>query len=722
QDLTAVTTWLGSHGFQVNQVSAGRDMIDFSGNAGEIQEAFHTEIHNYLINGQMHYANASDPEIPAALSPVIAGVRTLNDFRPKPMHQNLGQFKMAMPNRKVSRVSPQFTYTGLASNNTICYETSASQTSSPCYAVGAYDFATIYNLQLPLWNAGYTGTGETIAVVSDSNINTADYVQFRQVMGLPPQTVNPVYATGVNPGIQSPSCTLNNDEEEAILDVEWAGATAPGAAIDLVMAPSPSSYSCGGASTTGEGAIDGYTSNFGGDYAAYYEINLPNPDPILSDSYGECELNLTAAGNMFYNSLWLQANTEGITVLAATGDNGSAGCDNDEPSSPTPAQEGLQVNGTASTPYDTAVGGTDFNYSTASAAGAYWSSTNTTSGTSATLSADGPIPETAYNDSCTNPVIIQALEEPNAVSACNGVLGTELEYLIDPAGGSGGASSCTTTKNGGEAPSDCAVGYSKPPWQTGTGVPNDGARDIPDLSLFAGDGTASGTFYIVCEQDEFSPPQDCTLPQTSQGDYYFVGEGGTSVSTQAMAGIVAVLDQYHNNHYGSVAFNQQLYTLAGQTPASSCNNSGTTAVADSSSCIFRDVTAGNNAMPCVVGDPSCGTSITSRVVPVARPWIEFRWTPLGIATLVCTLCAATLLFLLPPGRRRWSAALALVLFAVVFGTVSCGGGGGSGTVTGGGGSSNTVGVLQGYGTGVGYDRATGLGSINAANLIKANGW
>ena len=711
QDLAAVTTWLGSHGFQVNQVSAGRDMIDFSGNAGEIQEAFHTEIHNFLTNGQTHYANASDLQIPAALAPVVAGVNGLTSFRPKPMIRHAGEFKMNLTTRRAAAVKPELTL-----QNAGCYNAPDTTPNTPCYVVAPYDFATIYNL-LPLWNAGYNGAGENIAIVSDSDVETADYTQFRQLMGLGAETVNRVIPTGViNPGVQN--CNPNTfDEQEAILDVEWAGAVAPGATIDLVIAPS--SGNCTAATPE-----SGYP--FGGDYAAYYEVNLANHDPILSDSYGECELGLGMSGNTFYNNLWQQANTEGITVLTATGDSGAAGCD--DATGTEPAQDGLQVDGTASTPYDTAVGGTDFTYSASTTAATYWTSTNSPSGSASTLSANGPIPETVYNDSCTNPIIEGLLDYSNVINACNSEIADEDE-VIGPVGGSGGMSACTAPT--GQAVTDCAGGYAKPTWQTGTGVPADGHRDIPDVSLFAGDGEYTGTFYIVCEQDYgiyMEPavvPADCDI---TEGAYFFAGDGGTSASVQAFAGLVAVLDQYqtaaqgHAVSLGSVSFNANMYTLAANEGNANCNNSGSTPLANSSPCIFKDITTGTNSMPCISGDPNCGTSITSRIVPVARPWIEFRWTPLGIAMLVCTLCAATFLFLLPSGRRRWSAALALVLFAVLFGTVSCGGGGGNGTVSGGGGSSNTVGVLSGYNATTGYDEATGLGSVNATNLIKASGW
>ena len=711
QDITAVTTWLGSHGFQVNGVANGRDMIDFSGTAGEVQEAFNTQIHRYVVNGRDHFANATDPQIPAALAPIVAGVNRLNDFRPRPMMHQLGAFKMNVKTHRVTAANPNLTITGLGQFG--CYGNNTN-----CYAVGPYDFATIYNL-LPLWQSsacsgGCTGAGENIAIVSDSNINTADYKQFRSLMGLPAETVNVKLATGVDPGLQQ--CTADTDEQEAILDVEWAGATAPGATIDLVAAPTANS--CGNPSTTGESGLP-TGDTFGGDYAAYYAVNTLN-DPILTDSYGLCELNLGSAGNKFYNTLWQQANTQGITVVTAAGDNGSAGCD----ATTGVAQFGLQVNGAASTPYDTAIGGTDFTYTTANGAAAYWSTTNSTGpGASAgSLSANGPIPETVYNDSCTNPLLGSFLGSSNVFNACNSTTAANSSPSVLVAiGSSGGFSNCAAPT--GLAVADCAGGYAKPSWQTGT--PGDSHRDIPDLSLLGGDGTISGTFYFVCEEDAFilsnppSPPTPCSFSPGSTA--FFAAEGGTSVSTQAFAGIVAVLDQYHGGkRYGSVALNTQLYALASGQSASNCNNSGSTPVANSSPCIFRDITTGNNSAPCTTNTTNCANSVSSFGPPANRPWIEFRWTPLGVGLLVCMLCAAMFLFLLPQGRRRWTAAFAILLLAAIFGVVSCSGNGGTGSVNPGGG--NSVGVLSGYNAGPGYDRATGLGSVNANALITAPGW
>lgn len=606
QDIQTISAWLESQGFKVNKVSTGRTMIDISGTAGTVQAAFHTTIHKYIYaNGEEHWANSTDPQIPTALASAIIGVNRLNDFRPRRMSKNLGTFRKSLKSAKATRVNPLFTEAGAG-----CYGSGTN-----CYAVAPYDFAKIYNVT-PLWTAGTTGGGQTIAIVSDSDVVTSDYTQFRSIFGLPAITLNRVLPTGTNPGIQN--CSANTDEEEAILDVEWAGAVAPGATIDLVISPT------GGDNCTNVAGESGF--DFGGDYSAQYVVDN-NTAPILSDSYGECEYGLGTAENAFYNKLWQQAAGEGITVSAATGDSGSAGCDYYDLSSGEndlvePAEYGLAVNGTASTPYNIAVGGTDFYYSSFNGDPTqYWSNSNTTSGTTSTESALGYIPEMVWNDSCTNFVfyqgLISGLPDPGtAVASCNN---STLQYynLVGPAGGSGGASNCisapTDTAN---EPTGCSGGYPKPSWQTGSGVPSDNVRDIPDISLFAGDGEVSGTFYAECEADleslEGLPSgQPCsTTVQSSDGESYVEveGVGGTSVSAQVFAGAMALMVQ-KSGRQGNL--NPTLYALANAESTSSCSSAS-----PASTCVFHDVTAGTNSMPCLYESLNCTGATNSAEVGV----------------------------------------------------------------------------------------------------------
>jgi subtilase family serine protease len=553
QDIQTITSWLQSHGFRVGNVTNGRTVIEFSGTAGQVQEALHTSIHQYVVNGEEHWANSSDPSIPTALTPVVAGVRSLHNFHPKPMNRVSGVRPSGTTDPRV--VKPEFTYpTGCTASN--CN-----------FGLGPTDFATIYNV-LPLWNAGIDGTGETIAVVSDSNINLQDVTDFRTMFGLsaklPVVTVPTSIAGCTDPGLQP-----KGDEIEAILDVEWSGAVARNANINLVTC-----------ATT--------NASFGGDLAAEYIINSPSLAPILSESFGACEFDLGSAGNAMYNSMWSQAAAEGITVIVSSGDNGSAGCDITEVNgSPTqPAEQGLQVSGVASTPYNVAVGGTDFN--DFSNPFQFWQ-TATGNSASTGASAVSYIPETTWNDTCTNSIIYTSsmFGFSTAAAACNSST-LQSDGFVVPIGGSGGMSSCTTYN--GANPANCTGGYAKPIWQTGPGVPSDGKRDIPDISLFAGDGL-SGSFYIVCERD--FPGTAAAACNLNVSNPNFLQVGGTSVSTQAFAGIMAMIDQSTKSAQGNP--NPMFYALAAEQSSSACNSGSAT----STSCPFNDVTVGTNAMPCL---------------------------------------------------------------------------------------------------------------------------
>ncbi|HEX5423830.1 MAG TPA: protease pro-enzyme activation domain-containing protein, partial [Candidatus Acidoferrales bacterium] len=252
-DIQKITGWLTSQGFTIDSVAKGRNLILFSGNAGQVQAAFHTAIHKYAVDKNQYWANANDPAIPEALAPVVAGIASLNNFPRKPASRLAGTFARNKAGKLVRKaaaktgVRPQFTYAG-ACNGTD--QTTGAPTN--CYALTPYDFATIYNV-LPLWTAStpINGSGQTIAIVSDSDINKADFTNFRSLFGLPAGTLNVIYTPGsssTNPGAQP-----NGNESEADVDTQWAGAVAPGATIDLVVsADNPNST----------------LSSFGGDVSA----------------------------------------------------------------------------------------------------------------------------------------------------------------------------------------------------------------------------------------------------------------------------------------------------------------------------------------------------------------------------------------------------------------------------------------------------------------------
>jgi hypothetical protein len=529
EDIQAVTTWLGSQGFQGIKMGPGHMVIEFSGTAGHVRNAFHTEMHHYVVQEEAHIANASDPQIPAALAPVVAGIRSLHNFKPKSHLHPVGTFRRDKGNGKIEPLLT--TQRGCGPNG-----------SQPCFALGPADFAKIYNIPPSL-----DALGQTVAIVADSNINQADFGSFRQLFGLGGFPVN-VMLNGPDPG-------LNGDEGEADLDVEWSDAVAPNATIDLVVS-------------------EGTASTLGIDLSALYIVEN-NLAPVMSESFGICEAQLGSSGNAFYNALWEQAAAQGITVMISSGDGGSAGCD--DFTTATVAKGGIAVSGTASTPFNVAVGGTDFDD-----AGKQSNFFKPSSGNDPTTleSALGYIPESTWNDSCA------AAATAGSLTTCVSAAGN----LSNIVGGSGGPSSVYLTK---------------PIWQTGFG---DSARDIPDVSLFASNGN-NGSFYLVCEADAVQTPSSSC---SSGGSFEFVGVGGTSSSSPAFAGIVALINQKTGQRQGNV--NPILYQLAktqiASTTSATCNSSNRTnpSVPPPAVCVFNDITKGNDSVPCAGGSPNCSST------------------------------------------------------------------------------------------------------------------
>jgi subtilase family serine protease len=534
-DLQSVTDWLIKQGFQVAKVSAGRTTIEFSGTAAQVEKAFQTQIHHFEVNGRAHMANLSDPSIPQALSPVVKGVVALNNFPKHSMMHRVGSFKRDLA---TGQVQPQFTYTDL--NGTF-------------YGVGPADFAKIYNIP-----PGADGTGQSIAVVGQSNINMQDVRDFRTMFGLAANDPQ-IILNGPDPGIVGPdmmSCTGSSDDEgESDLDVEWAGAIAPKATINLVV----SQTTCSNPSQVSQGV----------DLSALYIIDN-NIAPVMSESYGTCEAALGTSGNQFYNAMWQQAAAQGITVVVSAGDSGSAGCD--PTTNPNAASGGLAVSGFASTPYNVAIGGTDFNQFGNETQ--YWNSTNAPI---TQLSAKGYISEVPWDDS---------LCAANFPSPCTTVDSSSGDIRA----GSGGPSAV----------------YSKPPYQVGI-TTADSARDIPDISLFSSNGF-NNSFYIVCQSDANPNNAPCDLSSSANsGAHNFQGVGGTSGATPPFAAIIALVNQSQvtaqHPHPRQGNANYVLYALAKKETPANCNSSNFTnpATPAPAGCVFYDITTGNNSVACVSG-------------------------------------------------------------------------------------------------------------------------
>ncbi len=441
-DLQQITAWLQQVGFSDIRPARSRTFVDMAGTASQVQLAFGTSIRHYRLNGKLHYANASDPVLPRALIGVVSAIRGLSDFHPR---------------SHAVRTSSQPRFTSSISGN---------------HFMAPGDFAVIYNVQ-PLYNAGIDGTGQKIAIAGQTDIKVSDIEAFQKASGLPikdPQTI----LDGADPG------TVSGDETEADLDIEWSGAVARGATIIFVNS---------------KDALN----------SAIYAIDQ-NVAPVLSISYGLCETGTPGAQLIAISSIFQQANTQGITVVAASGDQGAADCDVPATATAPPtksASKGLAVDFPASSPYVTGAGGTEFNENGQT----YWSTTNNGNAGSAL----SYIAEIAWNDTTTDGIL---------------------------ASSGGGAS----------------IRFVKPIWQRGLGVPADGFRDVPDIAL---NSSPDHDPYLICSAGW------CTNGfRNSQT--FLDAVGGTSAAAPAFAGIVALINQKLRSSQGNM--NPILYALAASAP------------------------------------------------------------------------------------------------------------------------------------------------------------
>ncbi len=573
-DITTLVTWLESHGFTVRPVAPGRTSIAFSGTVAQMEAVFHTEIHSFNDHGEQFLSNVSNPQIPSALAAVVSGVAQMDTIKPKPtsIRGQSGTF-----DTESKRLRPMLTIG--SGTSTSPYDLFLV----PGDAATIYDTPNSANANFPISaSSSYNGVGVTIGIGGDATIQTSTVENYRQKF-IGDSNVPTITNVTSDPATCTDATSTSCAQDEAYLDNEIAGGLAPGATIHF--------YTSASLSDAIEQAISDNTVD------------------IFSLSFGECEADMSTADNQAINGWWQQAAAQGIAVTVSTGDSGSAGCDDDN--TEYSAVDGLQVSGFASTPYNIAVGGTDF----AGLTNSFTAYVSTTSTNSYYRSALEYIPESTWNDSVTSDGLLA--EDTAYVDAS-----TDKTNIV---AGSGGASSCSTNSNTSTTLTNCTSGYAKPTWQTGTGVPADGVRDIPDVSLMAGNGFDDAA-WLVCTDDTATSgtttiTTNCSA--NSSGEFYFSGFGGTSTSAPAFAGILALVQQMAGSRLGMAALN--LYRLFNGPNASA---------------IFHDTTEGNNSVPCVSGTPNC--------------------------------------------------------------------------------SQNTAGnyFLSGYNTGAGYDLATGLGSVDATQLIQ----
>ena len=542
-DIAAAKHWLASSGFRVNFVRADQMAIDFSGTAGQLRAAFHTELHHFDVDGERHVAAVRDPSIPRALEPVVMGVVALNDFRPHP-------------------------------SSAVGSPSSSACKPGSCEPVGPRELATIYDFK-PLFKAGILGRGQRIAVVNSSNpANLSDWTTFRETYGLSVYRggtvalIHPKSASGfqncLNPGVGAAKI-------EAIGDAEWATAAAPAAQILIATC----------SDTVSQDALLTAIENL-------EEQPATTRPQVISLSYGQCEVQMGPTLNAAFSSAYETAVAEGISVFVSSGDNLVAGCDRNGGGG---TFYGMNVNGLASTPYDVAVGATDFGDSYHNQVDAYWS------GGSALRfpSAKSYIREIAWNSSCGSALIAQALKYPDGDSFCNNPAAVTLGFNM-LTGTSGGNSGCATgfAISTNIVSGSCA-GYKAPTWQRAVpGLPANGLRRIPDLAIF-GAGYGWNHSVIMCVASEGG----CVAKF-----------GGTSISTPIMAGVQALVNQKMKAVHGEGNPNVAFYALARAEykPAATraaCNSSNGANI--NASCVFHDITEGDLGTFCFLDEsPDCG--------------------------------------------------------------------------------------------------------------------
>ncbi len=493
-DIAKVENWLEQQGFSIDSVARGKNVLRFSGTAAQVETAFSTELHTYNVPTSKgvvkHFAPSTALSVPSAIAGVVEGIRNLDDFRPR----------SHAVKHAIGRAKPNFTQ-------------DFGGTQYVFFAPG--DIFLQYDIQNE-YNASFKGTGQSIAIVGQSAVQTSDLEAFWTAASITRQDPEMDIVAGTG----DPTLQPDGDEAESDLDLEWSGAIAQGANLHFVFTGSDTNY----------GAFDSIQ------YAIDNQIGT-----IISSSYGSCETDL---GGQTLETVLEQAATQGQTVLSAAGDDGSTDCfgDYSGSGSPTAAEEALAVDYPASSPNVTGVGGTEVSQANAAyltAPSAYWEAATSSSPT-VTTSLLQVVPEQAWNE---DTICLQGLQQ-DPTSGQSPVCA-----------GGGGASAL----------------FKKPSYQTAL-TPADNQRDVPDLSL---DAALSNPGYLFCTSDQSfwisGQAASCNsgFLDATTGDP--TAAGGTSFATPIFAGMLALINQQQGYTTGQGLINPTLYTLA--------SNSGTYATA-----------------------------------------------------------------------------------------------------------------------------------------------
>ncbi len=532
--IDTVSAWLRSQGFAVSRVPAGRMYVEASGRMGYVESAFHAGLHSFTVDGVTRLANSAEPSIPAALAPMIAGIAPLNDFPARAQAHTVGS-----PMRVGAKPSP------LLSN-----PQDGTVFVTPAEAATVYDAPNALNRNF----SGGTerrGSGVSIGIAGYSDLAAEDYLNYRRQLL---HEADPPAANLVVDGID-PTVLDQHDGQVTLIASEIASGLAPGA--NLYVYSSQSDLLESGLTNAVIRAIE------------------DNKVDILELSYSVCELALGAGGNAEYNELWEQAAAQGITVVVAAGDGGSAGCD----AGAAAAAGGLAVNGLASSPYALAVGGTDFDVISAQFR-PYIADPNAPP-YQATFA--GYIPEAVWNDAVGN--------NPPGGFASN----VTAPYGPLVAAGGGGASALAFCVGGYAPDGSCPTltGYPQPAFQANA-APGRATRTLPDVAVFAGTHRQYAATWAVCSDTAVAqaaqPVSECV--PAADGSFSVEGAGGTGTAAPAFAGMLAVLLEAERaarpglERLGIAA--NGLYNLAQTSPSA-----------------FHDITVGNNSVPCTPGSPDC---------------------------------------------------------------------------------------------------------------------
>jgi subtilase family serine protease len=569
-DVAAVTDWLTSQGFTVNYVTHGNTMVDFSGTSRMVRESFHTQLHYVDVSGEKRIANAQDPQIPAALAPIVAGIVNLENIPPHADHTPIHGVVFDKETHK---------WHDAPGSNSIGAPHALDNGGGGYYLVSPQDFYTIYN-ENPLLLAGHTGASATVAVIEQSAIaygtvngttgqaTGGDIALFRGTFGVPGTLNMYVYN-----GYGKTTCAtppIIGDEGEATIDAEWATAVAPNAKLIFMECASDNTLQ-------------------GGIFASMTALIDNNLSDTMSLSYGGSELGFMASDYTFFDTLVSQAATQGQSIFISSGDSGSDVADQNTSGT---ATSGINVSGFSDSPYVTASGGTDFQDGYDASEGGpaqsvYWGATNT----SFYGDALSYVPETAWNDSCASSILAELISSDAPVAFCNSATASGDGLVAgDVVGGSGGFS----------------THYAAPSYQTGITGFSGTQRAQPDVSLFAANGVL-GHYLVFC---------DTTDGYTCTGNSTFAGAGGTSFVAPQLAGLGALLKDYTGSRQG--VLNYALYALAkaqftNSATKTACyangqtSNTGVTTGLPATSCIFNDVTTSNNDVPCASGSLNCYT-------------------------------------------------------------------------------------------------------------------